>query len=100
MIKKSLYGFNTFAGLKVGEIQLKTNVEDWFHIPSEENIADCLTKGLSLSKLNSGSKLQDNPGQLKSDWPIQQGRNDISTDKIEREMSRYQPSAGARRMEA
>ena len=28
MIKKSLYGFNTFAGLQVGEIQLKTNVED------------------------------------------------------------------------
>ena len=61
MIKKSLYGFNTFAGLQVGEIQLKTNVEDWFHIPSEENIADCLTKGLSPSKLISGSAWQDGP---------------------------------------
>ena len=41
MIRKLSYGFNKFAGLRVGEIQIKTNVEDWKHIPSEENIADC-----------------------------------------------------------
>ena len=28
MIKKLSYGFNTFARLRVGEIQLKTNIED------------------------------------------------------------------------
>ena len=57
-----------------------------------ENVADCLTKGLSPSKLNSSSEWQDGPGwlgQLKSDWPIQQGRNNVSTDEIEREMPRY-----------
>ena len=76
----------------MGEIQLKTNVEDWFAIPSEENIADCLTKGLFPSKLNSGSMWQDGPnwlGQPQSDWPIQQDENDDYTNEIEQEMSRY-----------
>ena len=36
MILKDSYGFNTFAGLRVGEIQQKTVVEDWIHIPSKE----------------------------------------------------------------
>ena len=69
----------------MGEIQLKINVKDWFYIPSEENVADCLTKGLAPSKLISGSAWQDGPGWLgqpKSDWPIQQGGNDDSTNKI------------------
>ena len=57
-----------------------------------ENVADCLTKGLSPSKLNSGSEWLDGPGwlgQLKSDWPIQQGGNNDSTDKVEGEKWRY-----------
>ena len=64
MIRKSSYGFNTFAGLRVGEIQMKTNVDDWKHIPSGENIADCLTKGIAPSKLVSGSAWQCGPSWL------------------------------------
>ena len=45
IIMKESYGFNTFAGLRVGEIQKKTDIMKWLHIPSEENIADVLTKG-------------------------------------------------------
>ena len=45
MIRKESYGFRTFAGLRVAEIQQKSNVEDWFHVPSNQNIADILTKG-------------------------------------------------------
>ena len=45
MIKKDNYGFNTFAGLRVAEIQKKTDVDSWLHIPSAENIADVLTRG-------------------------------------------------------
>ena len=85
-------GSITFARLQVGEIQLKTNIEDWFHIPYSENVADCLTKWLSPSKLNSGSTWQDGPSwqtQPQSDWPIQQDENNDSTNEIEQEMSRY-----------
>ena len=73
MMKKLSYGFNTFGGLGVGEIQLKANIEDWFHIPSEENVADCLTKGLAPNKLAFGSTWQCSPVWLNkppSDWPV------------------------------
>ena len=86
MIKKSLYGFNTFAGLRVGEIQLKTNVEDWFHIPSGENVVDCLTKGLAPDKLISGSSWQEGQswlGRFQANWPIQQDENDKYDNDIE-----------------
>ena len=71
MIRKSSYGFNTFAGLRVGEIQLKTNLEDWRHIPSKENIADILTKGAPPSKIGPGSTWMNGPSwlsQTQSEW--------------------------------
>ena len=77
------YKYRVISGQDVKE-QLSNIVPD--------NVVDSLTKGLSPSKLISGSDRQDSPGwlgQLNSDWPIQQGRNDDSTDKIEQEMSRY-----------
>ena len=43
MMKKGSYGYNTFAGLRVPELQKKTDVMDWLHISSESNIADILT---------------------------------------------------------
>ena len=45
MIIKERYGFTTFAGLLVGEIQKKTDIMRWLHIPSDENIADVLING-------------------------------------------------------
>ena len=58
MLKKQSYGLNTFAGLRVGD------VDDWKHIPSAENIADCLTKGVAPNKLVSGSTWQCGPSWL------------------------------------
>ena len=53
MIMKESYGFNTFAGLRVGEIQRKTDIMKWLHIASEENIADVLIISLDLEQLGS-----------------------------------------------
>ena len=53
MIRKESYGFNTFAGLRVGEIQSKTSYDAWKHIPSSENIADILTRGAQSSLLGT-----------------------------------------------
>ena len=93
MMKKSSYGFNTFAGLRVGEIQAKTNVEDWRHIASAENVADCLTKGLPPNKLGSGSTWQRGPNWLSqpsSTWPVTADRSDrVPSDEIEEEMSKF-----------
>ena len=73
MIRKDSYGFNTFAGLRVTEIQKKTDVMSWHHIPSEENISDILTKGTDPSKIGIDSIWQNGPHWLVLDrrhWPI------------------------------
>ena len=55
MIKKDSYGFNTFAGLRVAEIQQKSDVDSWRHLPSSENISDILTKGAKTDMIAQGS---------------------------------------------
>ena len=73
MIKKDSYWYNTFAGVRVSEIQSKTNVNEWLHVPSSQNIADILTKGAPPSDLVEGSIWQNGPSWLLDDvscWPI------------------------------
>ena len=80
MIKKESYGYNTFAGLRVAEIQKNTDILSWQHIPSEENVADILTKGASPDSIGPGSIWQDGPEWLvkdKSFWPV----TEIALDK-------------------
>ena len=75
MIRKPSYGFNTFAGLRVGEIQQKTNVDSWLHVASEENISDILTRGAPPIMISTGSVWQSGPSWLLKDvseWPVNQ----------------------------
>lgn len=58
MILKESYGFNTFVGLRVAEVQQKTSLLDWRHIPSKCNISDILTKGVPPSFLGPESEWQ------------------------------------------
>ena len=64
MIRKESYGFNTFAGLNLGEIQQKTNRNEWLHIPSKQNISDILTREAPPSVLGPSSVWQ----QVLSGW--------------------------------
>ena len=73
MIRRESYGFNTYAGLRIAEIQKKTSADDWYHIPSRENIADILTKGVNPGKLGPDSVWQSGPKWLvddQSEWPV------------------------------
>ena len=84
MILKESYGYNTFAGLRVAEIQMKTDVTSWYHIPSKENIADILTKGSVPDCLEQGSIWQSGPAWLTKDeklWPIT--RPKLSEEQLE-----------------
>ena len=84
MMKKLSYGFNTFAGLRVGEIQQKTNLEDWRHIPSGENISDILTRGATPDSLGPGSAWQLGPPWLSKppdQWAVT--RQDVTTTNVE-----------------
>ena len=81
MICKDSYGFNTFAGLRVGEIQQKTDMLAWRHVPSKENIADVLTHGAPPSLLGPGSVWYSGPKWLtkdKSEWPASRSGEDKS----------------------
>ena len=84
MIKKESYGFNSFAGLRVGEIQVKTDRNAWKHIPSKQNISDILTRGAPPSVLGQGSAWQSGPIWLvqdRSTWPITKSNDDVINDE-------------------
>ena len=61
MILKDSYGFNTFAGLRVAEIQQKTDPEAWLHIPGDENISDIITRWAAPNTLGKDSVWQKGP---------------------------------------
>ena len=72
MVQKSSYGYGTFAGLRVGELQQKTDPRNCLHISSEDNIADILTRGANPALLGPNSKWQRGPDWLtldQSEWP-------------------------------
>ena len=73
MVHKESYGFNTFAATRVGEIQSGTNVEDWYWIASQKNIADWLTRGKRPEEIDGNSPWQKGPDFLRfseAEWPM------------------------------
>ena len=57
----------------MSEIQKKTNIDSWLHIPSAENIADILTKSTTPNNIGPDSIWQNGPSWLIRDislWPI------------------------------
>ena len=73
MIRKDSYGFGTYAGLRIAEIQQKTDIDKWFHIESAENISDILTRGAKPKDIKQGTAWQNGPSWLvldRSQWPI------------------------------
>ena len=43
--------FKPFVANRIGEIQTKSNPEQWRYVPTKENPADYLTRGKSVSEL-------------------------------------------------
>ena len=73
MIHRESYGFNTFAGNRLGEIQSQTLATDWGWVESKLNIADATTRGLSPDKIGSNSEWQKGPSFLSEtlqSWPV------------------------------
>ena len=57
---------------RVGEIQSMTNPEQWRHVPTKQNPADLLTRGLRVTELNKEVKWWNGPPFLRQDqreWP-------------------------------
>jgi len=55
-IQRESYGFNTFAGVRIGEIQELTQKNDWYWIESAKNIADIISHGADPLDMGSESE--------------------------------------------
>lgn len=63
--------FKPFVSSRVGEIQSNSDLSQWKHIPSEDNVADDLSRGISVDELQG--RWMNGPEFLhlpESRWPI------------------------------
>ena len=60
-VTKESYGFKTFVATRVGEIQNKTDPEEWWWIESKSNAADFVTRVTQPSELGPDSIWQKGP---------------------------------------
>lgn len=70
-IQSSSRGFKPFVSSRVGEIQSNSDPSQWRHIPSEENVADDLSRGLHIQQLTG--RWMKGPDFLRlpeEEWPV------------------------------
>jgi hypothetical protein len=80
MINKESYGFNTYAAVRIGEIQNGTSKDDWNWIEGQLNIADWTTRGKQPSDIGKGSTWQNGPkflSQPVEQWPLKEASTDL-----------------------
>ncbi|CAL9703965.1 unnamed protein product [Knipowitschia caucasica] len=64
--------YKVFVGTRVAEIQELTEAATWRYVPSKDNPADDITRGLTLRDIGRGNRWTGGPPFLKqasSDWP-------------------------------
>jgi hypothetical protein len=73
MLHKDSYNFDTYAGVRVGEIQQGTELDNWFWVEGSVNIADWITRGKMALDIGKISAWQRGPEFLYAEecqWPI------------------------------
>ena len=85
-IRSSSRNFKPFVSARVGEIQSNSEPTQWRHIPGEENVADDLSRGISVHELID--RWSKGPEFLKlpeKDWPRSANIEvDVKEDEAER----------------
>ena len=74
-IQKESYGFSTFTGVRVGEIQAWTEKNDWYWVEGSKNISDIISRGCDPTELGPDSVWQNGPPFLEAneeEWPLKQ----------------------------
>ena len=61
--------FKPFVAIRVGEIQTSTSLEQWRYIPTDQNPADMLSRGMKATELVDCSTWWRGPAFLRQ-WPI------------------------------
>ena len=65
--------FKPFVTNRVGKIQSNTNLDQWRHVPTRLNLADCLSRGLKTTDLVKSKTWWEGPEFLihtEDTWPI------------------------------
>lgn len=77
-VQRESYGYQTFFANRIGEIQSSTNVQDWWWVPGQINIADIITRGAGPKDLGEDSEWQSGPKFLRlsvNEWPIKSAKD-------------------------
>ena len=80
MTKKESYRFKTYTAVRIGEIQTKTNPDDWHWLESHNNVADWVTRPKPPNEIFANSAWQRGPAFLtkpESEWPIIQSPQNL-----------------------
>ena len=73
MVHRESYGYNTFVGNRIGEIQRNSSPDEWMWVPGHLNVSDLTTRGASPVDIGEYSEWQQGPEFLKlpiEDWPV------------------------------
>ena len=86
MIRMASGSFQEFVGTRVGKIQSKSDVEEWFWVCCEDNIADMDTRpNMTPEQMKPGSRYQEDNRWMQEDaetWPIAQKFGDVPTEEL------------------
>ncbi|XP_064109607.1 uncharacterized protein LOC135217570 [Macrobrachium nipponense] len=67
------YKYNMWTASRISEIQTLTDIRNWYHVDSGNNVADNASRGLNPSKMGKDYRWQKGPDFMKKDineWPI------------------------------
>ena len=82
-IREHSRSFKPFVANRVGEIQNVTNPEQWRYVPTKDNAADHLTRGITASTLTCNDQWWKGPQFLQmteDEWP--ENRIEMSNDAV------------------
>ncbi|XP_028412194.1 uncharacterized protein LOC114535017 [Dendronephthya gigantea] len=77
--------FKPFVSVRIGEIQSNSDPSQWRHIPSEDNVADDVSRGVQVEQL--AGRWQHGPKFLylpESEWPQDATNNEKETKDVEK----------------
>ena len=78
-VRNQSRAFKPFVSNRIGEIQRKTNPDQWRHVPGVLNPADLATRGLTIDQLASSTLWTEGPEFLNDEaqWPKPKNSLDI-----------------------
>ena len=84
-IRSQARSFKTFVSTRIGEIQSNSDPAEWRHIPGEENVADDVSRGISVQDLLQRWKSgPDFLGRPEEEWPRTVSTVDEKETNVER----------------